>query len=265
MTELIKRVVLKIRKVIHTPAPHPPLPSYDYKIEGLAKRDSLIIDEVYWDRVMGTPLALANLIEAVRYIEERKIEGSIVEAGVWRGGSVIAAIKVLESQKSFNRDVYLYDTFEGMTKPSKFDRRANDSESALKLKWKASSEILKQKGYEGGVAAAATIEDVQNGINLIDYPSDKIHFIKGKVEDTLYELKNLPSKIALLRLDTDWYESTKVELEILWPLLSSKAVLILDDYDYWEGNKKAVDEYFLSINVNPFKIRMDHGRIIIKE
>jgi len=264
MSGLLKRVITKIRRLTAHEGSTPP-PAFDYKIEGLDKKDSIIIDEVYWDRVMGTPLALANLIEAVRYIEDRKIQGSIVEAGVWRGGSVIAAIKVLQNQNSFNRDVYLYDTFEGMTKPSKYDRRANDSESALKLKWKASSEILQQKGYEGGVAAAATIEDVQNGINLLKYPSNKIHFIKGKVESTLYDIRNLPSKIALLRLDTDWYESTKVELEVLWPLLSSNGVLILDDYDYWDGCKKAVDEYFFSINENPFKIRMDHGRIIIKE
>ena len=84
--------------------------------------------------------------------------------------------------------------------------------------------------------------------------NDNLICIKGEVEKTLKISENLPTKISLLRLDTDWYESTKIELEALFPLLSKNGILIIDDYGYWKGSKKAVDEYFKDKNINLFKI-----------
>ena len=75
--------------------------------------------------------------------------------------------------------------------------------------------------------------------------NDNLICIKGEVEKTLKIDENLPTKISLLRLDTDWYESTKIELEVLFPLLSKNGILIIDDYGYWKGSKKAVDEYIV--------------------
>ena len=74
------------------------------------------------------------------------------------------------------------------------------------------------------------------------YPEDKIKLIKGKVEETIP--RSIPTHLALLRLDTDWYESTKHELRYLYPLLEAQGILIIDDYGHWQGAKKAVDEYF---------------------
>ena len=74
-------------------------------------------------------------------------------------------------------------------------------------------------------------------------------FIKGKVENSLLESSNLHEKISLLRLDTDWYESTLIELEILYPKLAKGGILILDDYGDWLGSKKAVDEYIKENNL----------------
>ena len=94
---------------------------------------------------------------------------------------------------------------------------------------------------------------------------DNLNFIVGKVEDTLYSDK-IPNKIALLRLDTDWYESTKIELEVLYPLLSSGGILIVDDYGHFEGARKAVDEYFSKFDKKPYIHRIDYtARIIIKQ
>jgi hypothetical protein len=98
---------------------------------------------------------------------------------------------------------------------------------------------------------------------MTNYPQDKLNYVVGKVEDTIPE--TLPRKIALLRLDTDWYESTLHELNHLYPLLTEGGVLIIDDYGHWQGAKKAVDEY---IEKNKLKIllnRIDYtGRIAIK-
>jgi O-methyltransferase len=87
--------------------------------------------------------------------------------------------------------------------------------------------------------------------------------IKGPVEKTLQIKKNLPKKISILRLDTDWYQSTKIELIKLFPLVEKKGIIIIDDYGYWKGARKAVDEYFKNKNLTMFKIDFT-GRLIIK-
>ena len=91
-------------------------------------------------------------------------------------------------------------------------------------------------------------------------------FVKGKVEQTLEDEKNIPKKISLLRLDTDFYESTKKEMEILYPRLQNKGVLIIDDYGHWKGSKKAVDDYFKNDLNFKFFHRIDYAsRLYIKE
>ena len=74
--------------------------------------------------------------------------------------------------------------------------------------------------------------------------NNKAIFIKGDVLKTLSKEENLPQQIALLRLDTDWYESTKFEMNVLYPRIIKDGVLLIDDYTDWQGCKKAVDEYF---------------------
>jgi hypothetical protein len=109
----------------------------------------------------------------------------------------------------------------------------------------------------------SSIEEVKNNIATLNYPTEKVYFVKGKVEDTIPT--TIPQKIAVLRLDTDWYESTKHELEHLFPLLVSGGVLIIDDYGHWEGARKAVDEYIEKNNLNILLNRIDYtGRIAIK-
>lgn len=86
---------------------------------------------------------------------------------------------------------------------------------------------------------------MKHNLYYTGYPKDKFHFIKGKVEDSLHdETIVLPDKIAILRIDTDWYESTKVELDVLWHRVQSGGVLIVDDYYAWQGARTAVDEFF---------------------
>jgi len=84
-----------------------------------------------------------------------------------------------------------------------------------------------------GVWCEASIEDVQANMSFTGYPSDRIHYVQGMVENTIPA--NMPDKIALLRLDTDWYASTKHELEHLYPLLEKGGVLLIDDYGHWQG------------------------------
>lgn len=202
---------------------------------------------------MTSPERLSSLISAVRYVEARGIKGAIVECGVWKGGSCLAIAKTLQSLGVTNRDIYLYDTYEGMSEPTEYDREAaTGSDAASMLSGADKSET---------VWAYSPIEEVRRNISGSGYPSNRIHFVKGKVEDTIPA--TMPSSIAILRLDTDWYESTKHELTHLYPALEPAGVLIIDDYGHWDGARKAVDEYFMP---NPVLLnRIDYtGRITVK-
>ncbi len=207
---------------------------------------------------MTSPERIYSLMEAVKYIERNKIEGDIVECGVWRGGSMMAVAETLKACNNSSRTLYLYDTFEGMPPPTEHDTTYS-GEKAGKLLEKDSD---KEKNL---VWAYSSMETVREGMQSTGYPENKIKYVKGKVEDTIRG-DHLPSKIALLRLDTDWYESTYHEMIHLFPLLVTGGILILDDYGHWQGARKAVDEYF---EKNPFRIflgRIDEtGRIAIKQ
>lgn len=197
-----------------------------------------------------------SLYKATEYIVKNKIEGDFVECGVWRGGSTMVILKTLEKFGDLNRKVWLFDTFEGMSEPTDDDKDFK-SESAKKQLDKSA------KTDESIIWAYATIEDVKRNIALINYPEHNVHYIKGKVEDTLPD-NNYFSSISLLRLDTDWYESTKVELDNLYHLLQQKGILIIDDYGHWQGCKKAVDEFFSDKDF-PLLQRIDYtGRLMVK-
>ena len=82
-----------------------------------------------------------------------------------------------------------------------------------------------------------------------------------KVEVCFQE--NIPKKIALLRLDTDWYQSTKIELEVLWDRLEPGAPCIIDDYGHWNGCRKAVNEFFEKLQKNYKAEKIDYTGIRI--
>lgn len=196
------------------------------------------------------------LCEAVKYIEEKSIEGDIVECGVWKGGSMMAAAETLLRAGNSSRNLYLFDTFEGMSPPTDKD---------VDIAGVAADSLLERtdKMKDESVWCCASLEIVKRAVNSVGYPSDNIHFVKGMVEQTIP--LNAPDKIALLRLDTDWYESTKHEMEHLFPRLAKGGVLIIDDYGHWQGARKAVDEYFEKNNVKILLNRIDYtGRIAVK-
>lgn len=206
---------------------------------------------------MTSPERIWSLLQAVKYVEQNKLDGAFVECGVWRGGSaMVMALKCMEMGER-DRMIWLYDTFEGMTEPSEYDRESGSGARA--------SDMLSstEKGDGNNIWCIASYGDVIANLKQTDYPFDNFHLIKGDVNKTLDQ--KIPEKISLLRLDTDWYESTKHELEVLYPKLVSGGVCIIDDYGHWAGAKKAVDEYLSANNIFPLFIRVDDtGRIFIK-
>jgi O-methyltransferase len=174
---------------------------------------------------------LAAMLDAVLSVNENLIRGDIVECGVWRGGNIMLARRFAP-----DRVCWLYDTFAGMTKPQEID---------VTRSGRPADRTYQSKSADGRQWNGASVEDVRGYFEETDTLDDsKLRFVVGDVEQTLLEAKNLPDQIAVLRLDTDWYASTKVELEVLYPLLMPGGVLIVDDYGHWAGCKKAVDDYF---------------------
>ena len=200
---------------------------------------------------------LFGLIEAVKYVIKHDIKGDFVECGVWKGGSMMTIAETLLQLGITDRQLYLYDTFEGMTAPTENDVDSLNRTAAIQL----NQEINVKEKSE--VWAYSGLNEVKKNMSLINYPNNNIHFIKGDILKTIPD--TISESIALLRLDTDWYESTKHEMIHLYPLLQHNGVLIIDDYGFWRGSRKAVDEYIDENNIQILLNRMDEtGRIAIK-
>lgn len=199
-------------------------------------------DEEIYNYVMSNNLTmvphegLINTILSANYVVKNEIVGDFVECGVWRGGNALAALMVFEALGS-GKSVWLYDTFEGMTEPDEEDFQLQSEESA-----KAQFEKSQRDGHNAW--CYASLEDVQNNLKEAGVNLSSAKLIQGDIVETLKDEKNVPDTISALRLDTDWYASTKAEMEVLYPRLTTQGVLIVDDYGYWNGSRKAIDEFF---------------------
>jgi O-methyltransferase len=196
---------------------------------------------------------LFALIVATRYVAAQPVEGAVVECGVWRGGSMQAVARVLAAHGDTRRELHLFDTFEGMPPPGAEDVKHGGAPAA---------ELLRTRPRTHNVWAVAGLDDVRDGMARTGYPEQRVHYHQGLVEDTIPE--DAPQQIALLRLDTDWYASTRHELEHLYDRVSSGGVVIFDDYDYWDGARKAVDEFLAATGARLLLAPMGSGRIAVK-
>lgn len=174
------------------------------------------------------------LFQSLEFVRKNNIGGDFVECGVWRGGNILGIMKYLEFHNNLEPNVWLYDTFSGMTPPEDVDVDHQNNKAA---------DILQS------VLCMNSLEDVQKNLSVSNYPAEKVKYVIGDICETLLDPKNVPDKIALLRLDTDWYNSTKIELEVLWDKLEMGAPCIIDDYGHWQGCRKAVDEFFAQLPI----------------
>jgi hypothetical protein len=199
-------------------------------------------------RTMTSPERIVALAESIRHVSRNRVPGAIVECGVWRGGSMMAAAMTLVDAGDTSRELFLFDTFEGMTAAGARD-----------------VSVSGQPGAKTAPAGSCDSTEAEVAANLrsTGYPPGQVRLVKGRVEETVPG--EAPARIALLRLDTDWYESTRHELRHLYPRLSSAGVLIVDDYGHWSGAREAVDEYFATLPQRPLLFRVDYtGRCCIK-
>lgn len=197
---------------------------------------------------------------AARYVAQAGIPGAVVECGVWRGGCSMLMALGLMSASDTAREMWLFDTFEGMTSPGNRDTFLATGATADSLL--LGSERVGESPSEWTIWCVADEPDVMQGMAQTGYPRSQIRTIRGPVEDTLFD--PLPPQISIARLDTDWYSSTKMEMKMLYDKIAAGGVLILDDYDHWTGAREAVDEFFAERGITPFLIRVGFGRVHIK-
>jgi hypothetical protein len=229
----------------------PPLPA-DY--------DPELVDTIRRVRrhTMTSHLRQAALRDAVEHVESNRVPGAIVECGVWRGGSMMAVAITLMRRSATRRDLYLFDTFAGMTEPTEADVDSAYDGYAVASRWRRGA--TPDGGSNWG---RASVDEVRRNMESTGYPAERIHYVQGPVEETIPA--SAPDSIAVLRLDTDWYASTRHELEHLYPRLSVAGVLIVDDYGHYAGARRAVDEYFTEHGNRPFLHRVDYtGRAGVK-
>lgn len=207
--------------------------------------------ELVKPHTMTTLPRINCLYDSLEYIRINNIKGDFVECGVWQGGNILGMCHYLNHHQMLDKKVWAYDTFKGMTQPEDVDIDKDNR-------------FAKDIFHEPLFFCESSLEEVTYNVSKSSLPKENIEYIVGDVIETLNIKKNLPNEISLLRLDTDWYKSTKKELDILYPRLSNNGVLIVDDYGHWKGAKKAVDEYFHNLDINMEQIDYTAIRIIKK-
>jgi hypothetical protein len=195
--------------------------------------------------------------DAINYIINNNIEGVIVECGVDSGHFEYIWISELMKNNTV-RDIFLYDTFSGLVEPSDYDYTCENA-TLYKMNKKEVHDMWESQKINDKINGwcYTPLEIVQNRLNSTGYPLDKLHYIVGDVMETLREKHNIPEKIAILRLDTDWYESSKYELEQMYDNVVVGGIIIFDDYYHWNGQRKATDDFFKSINVDYNFVKLD--------
>jgi O-methyltransferase len=197
-----------------------------------------------------------SVFQASRYLAQAAIEGDVVECGVWRAGSsMLSALTLLADEPDSQRRFWLYDTFEGMPAPGEHDVGLYGENPTAE--W--------ERNQRGDINewCYSPLDSVRRNMLATGLSAERLVLVPGMVEETMPA--RLPEQIALLRLDTDWYESTRHELEHMFPRISSGGILIIDDYGHWMGVRKAVDEYLREHKIHLLLNRVDYaGRLAVK-
>jgi O-methyltransferase len=201
------------------------------------------IAEEVWDyTVLGTAL-LYNIYASCKYVFAKRVPGDIVECGVFLGGSIMFFAEMCKRYEQGDRVIYALDTFTGFLRRSELD-----------VDWdgKPICEPTESQNRR---------EEAEENIRSVGWRQDLVQIVEGDVLETAPALPG--TQIAILRLDTDTYDTTAAELESLYPRVVPGGVVIIDDYGWGLGQRAAVDEYFRDDPVCLLRIDR-HGRAFVK-
>ena len=254
MSKFIKKVQIALSLVGASSKSRKPQSSFVFPVE-MSQDDIELVQYVLLNKLSMVSIeGLCSTLMAAKYVAKNQIPGDFVECGVWRGGNSIIAAEIFK-RYAVDKKIYLFDTFLGMTAPTEVDRQQSDGKPAIEQFMQADKGDYNEWCF-------ASESEVRSNFATKNIISDNVVFVKGPVEETLKVEQNIPERISFLRLDTDWYESTLIELETLYPKLSLGGCLIIDDYGFWSGSRKATDEYFESIGEAPLLHATDDTRRI---
>ena len=196
-------------------------------------------------------------INAIKYIIQNNIEGAVVNCGVESGNFELIWINEL-MKSNVVREIYMYDTFSGLVEPGEYDYTCENASQYKMNKeqvyntWKNNRITDRINGW-----CYTPLQIIQDILNSTGYPKNNLHYIVGDVMQTLKDKTNIPEKIAILRLDTNWYESSKYELEKMYDNVVIGGVIIFDDYYHWDGQRRATDDFLKTRNINYDFVKID--------
>jgi len=201
-------------------------------------------------------MQVVNLEECIGHVTSRGILGAFVETGVFTGGASAYALRCLIRHQQQDRAYWGFDSFAGMPKPTKEDGYHATA-------WLGTDD---QSGALQGCAVNLSDYDQTKAyLCSSGYPMERINLVKGWFQDTLPKSKAQIGLIAILRLDGDFYESTKVVLEQLFDQVAPGGIVIVDDYGSFEGCRRAVDEFLSKRGLSPFIHYVENGvRFFVK-
>lgn len=197
---------------------------------------------------------LQNIYKLARTVEKNSLVGAFVECGVWRGGcSAVMAYAAKEAQS--NRKIWLFDSFRGLPEPTK-----KDGSRARVFSSNRTSGSLRTINKNVG-----TVMHVKKILSKLNVDINNVEIRKGWFQNTLPKAKKEIENIAILRLDSDWYESTKACLENLYDLVVKGGFVVIDDYGTWEGCRKAVDNFIKKRGLRVKLIWVDNAEVYFKK
>lgn len=210
---------------------------------------------------MVTLPRLISLVEQVRHCEQADVPGAFVECGVWKGGCMgLMALANLRYGKA-RRDLHLFDAFTEICEPDETidgDRAVREVRAWTRGAGGTAGRLTALTGFYDAFGGPGTLEEnVELLERKIQYDARKIHYHKGWFQDTLPTDASTVGAIAILRLDGDWYASTKTCLEHLYDQVVPSGYVIIDDFDTYDGCRKAVDEFIASRGLSVQLHRVD--------
>lgn len=219
--------------------------------------DQILADYSYAiSRTYRNVMQVINLESVLRYIEESSIEGAFVETGTYTGGASAYALLALQRLRKNGpaRAYWGFDSFEGMPCPGK-----DDGEKASYWILGKPFEIEESNVLRGHEINRADYSECLSYLQGTGYPAELIHLVKGWFQNTLSQSRTAIGQIAVLRLDGDLYESTKVALDQLYDQVVYGGVVIIDDYGSFEGCRKAIEDLFSVRGFRPHLYYVEHG------
>lgn len=226
--------------------------------------------QIVKNNTMLSKRKLVTLYQQVVYCEKNNVQGDFVECGVWKGGAVgLMALANLNTAAHRKRHLHLFDAFQEICEPDV----DFDGERAVREVMEMTGRIGHDQGRLQSLTGVydklggpGTLDENKNLLeNIISYPTEFIHYHKGWFQNTIPTDHQDIEKIAILRLDGDWYASTKVCLDYLFDKVVKGGVVIVDDYGTYDGCKRAVDEFLAARSLTFFfhSIDSDARYIII--